>query len=605
MGSDQSDSSQPPQTTTVAEALALALRHHEAGDSEQAEAIYQQILAAHPQHVDALHLSGVLALQSGRCQLAARLLERAITGNPDFAEAHYNLANTLRELEQYEDAVAAYQRALELKPDFVEAHINLASILHDLGRLDEAEASYRRAIGVQPNVPEAHCNLGLVLGAQGDFEAAKASFCKTAEIAPDFAAGYVNMANLQRQLGQPDEALATLREGVARNSESAELYFYLANLLVDADQGDTPLAALREAILTHGDVRAGEWYEEAIAAYRATLALRPDFAEAHNNLGNALQLADRYHEAIEAHKRAIELDASFAEAHCNIANALKSVGRTDDAIEHCHQAIALRPDFGAAYYNLATIHGKARCQEPAINALESWLSYEPDNAIATHMHAALTGRTVPERAADDYVRLIFDSFAKSFDQRLTNLRYRAPDLVAQALAGEELKPDKSLDVLDIGCGTGLSGLALRPYAKRLVGVDLSQGMLTKARQRECYDELTEAELTQFLSGQNQAYDLIAAVDTLTYFGALESVFTGIAGALRDQGRLIFTVKQAQETDDGFQILISGRYCHGAAYLQRVMAEAGLTLTSSFSAELRREFGEPVLGYVIAARKLRG
>ena len=221
-----------------------------------------------------------------------------------------------------------------------------------------------------------------------------------------------------------------------------------------------------------------------------------------------------------------------------------------------------------------------------------------------HMHAALTGRTVPERAADDYVRLIFDGFAKSFDQRLTNLRYRAPDLVAQALAGEGLEPDKSLDVLDIGCGTGLSGLALRPYAKRLVGVDLSQGMLTRARQRECYDELTEAELTQFLSGQNQAYDLIAAVDTLVYFGALESVFTGIAGALRDEGRLIFTVEQAQETDDGFQILISGRYCHGAAYLQRVMAEAGLTLTSSFSAELRREFGEPVLGYVIAARKLR-
>ena len=116
--------------------------------------------------------------------------------------------------------------------------------------------------------------------------------------------------------------------------------------------------------------------------------------------------------------------------------------------------------------------------------------------------------------------------------------------------------------------------------------------------------MTEAELTQFLSGQNQAYDLVVAVDTLVYFGALDTVFTGVAEALRVGGRLIFTVEQAKEADDGFQILISGRYCHGAAYLQRVLAEAGLTLTSSFGAELRREFDEPVLGYVIAARKLR-
>jgi predicted TPR repeat methyltransferase len=90
---------------------------------------------------------------------------------------------------------------------------------------------------------------------------------------------------------------------------------------------------------------------------------------------------------------------------------------------------------------------------------------------------------VPDRASDDYVRRTFDHFADAFDENLRDLGYRAPQLVAEALerhrgaAGDVVK----LDVLDAGAGTGLCGPLLRDRAGTLVGVDLSSGMLEKAR----------------------------------------------------------------------------------------------------------------------------
>ena len=112
------------------------------------------------------------------------------------------------------------------------------------------------------------------------------------------------------------------------------------------------------------------------------------------------------------------------------------------------------------------------------------------------MLAACSGRDVPARASDAFVEKTFDSFAASFDSKLASLAYRAPALVAEMLAHCGVNASRSLDVLDAGCGTGLCGPFLAPYARRLVGVDLSQGMLAKARARNAYDELAKSELTK-------------------------------------------------------------------------------------------------------------
>ena len=134
------------------------------------------------------------------------------------------------------------------------------------------------------------------------------------------------------------------------------------------------------------------------------------------------------------------------------------------------------------------------------------------------MLAACTGRDVPPRASQGFVVGIFDVFAASFESKLASLSYRAPALVAAMLEDSGLQPSKSLDVLDAGCGTGLCGPLVAPYARRLTGVDLSAGMLARAKEKNVYDALVQGELTEYLRGSSDAFDLIVSADTLVYFG---------------------------------------------------------------------------------------
>src|SRR5262249_12915684 len=190
----------------------------------------------------------------------------------------------------------------------------------------------------------------------------------------------------------------------------------------------------------------------------------------------------------------------------------------------------------------------------------------PEDPIALHMIAACTGRDVPARASNGFVERTFDSFAGSFESKLQKLSYRAPALVGAVLEKSGLSPSKRLDVLDAGCGTGLCGSLVAPYARRLTGVDLSEGMLAHAKEKHVYDELTKAELTQYLRGAREAFDLIVSADTLVYFGDLEAVFTAAAAALRDGGLFVFTLEHAgSEPDSGYRLELHGRYSHSRAY----------------------------------------
>jgi predicted TPR repeat methyltransferase len=218
------------------------------------------------------------------------------------------------------------------------------------------------------------------------------------------------------------------------------------------------------------------------------------------------------------------------------------------------------------------------------------------------MVAAATGQDVPGRSPDDYVRTLFDDFAATFDQKLAALNYRGPELVLQALGQILGIPQGDLDVLDAGCGTGLCGPGLRPYARRLVGVDLSPAMLELARHRKVYDEIVTAELTEHLTSVPQAYDVIVAADTLIYFGELPTLFAACHQSLRQDGLLVFTVELLTAGDSGFRLLFSGRYGHSEDYLRSSLIAAGLSIVDLEQATLRQESGHGVAGLVVTARR---
>jgi predicted TPR repeat methyltransferase len=234
--------------------------------------------------------------------------------------------------------------------------------------------------------------------------------------------------------------------------------------------------------------------------------------------------------------------------------------------------------------------------------------------VAAHLLAALGADATPPRAADAYVKQTFDRFAADFDATLARLDYRAPELVAEALARALGPPRGDMDVLDLGCGTGLCAPLLRPRARRLIGVDLSPAMLERARRRGGYDTLHEGELTAFLREHTASWDVIACADTLCYLGDLGPALRAAATALRREGVLVFTVERMTEAHTSrespagaaahpFALEPHGRYLHDEAYVRAALAAAGFAAEAA-RVTLRMEGGRPVEGLLCLARPAR-
>lgn len=153
---------------TIADTLAIAIQHHQAGRLAQAEQLYRQILQQQPDRVEVLHRLAMLASQVGKYEKAIPFYQKVLALQPNFAEARFNLASALHNQDKIEEAIAHYQQGLTLNPNYPEVHVNLGAALKAQGRLEEAIARYQQAIALQPNSPKAHYNLALALLQQGD-----------------------------------------------------------------------------------------------------------------------------------------------------------------------------------------------------------------------------------------------------------------------------------------------------------------------------------------------------------------------------------------------------------------------------------------------------
>jgi protein O-GlcNAc transferase len=251
----------PMKQVRTDQAMQLAVQHHQAGKLAEAEKIYRQVLSREPRNPGALHLLGVIALQTGQLDAAIELIRKAIAIDPAAAEFHLNLGNALRSSGLLDQAVAAYRQALRLRPSHAQAHNNLGNALRELGLLDEAIAAYRRALQIAPALAEAHANLGSSLHDKGQLDEAIAAYRECLRLKPDYAVAHNNLGIALRDQGLLDDAVASYRQAVRFKPDYADAHNNLALAL--RDQG---------------------LLDEAVAACRRAVALKPDSAVFHSNL---------------------------------------------------------------------------------------------------------------------------------------------------------------------------------------------------------------------------------------------------------------------------------------------------------------------------------
>ncbi|MBU1162598.1 MAG: tetratricopeptide repeat protein [Proteobacteria bacterium] len=299
--------------------------------------------------------------------------------------------------------------------------------------------------------------------------------------------------------------------------------------------------------------------EETLMFYRFSFGIKWNDPQGHNRLGIILINQGKLFEGITAFLRAISLSPGYAEAYHNLGNALAAQNEP----------------------------------EKALAAFEEAKKLNPTNETAHHMVNALSGRQSPYPPRN-FVRKLFDQYAPFFERHLNALTYQAPENLKAAL-------EKSCNInpffhnaIDLGCGTGLSGLAFVCITERLSGIDISANMIEKAARKKIYDELITGDICQVLQSRHwQQYDLFIAVDVLAYIGRLEKLFRTVRNKATDSASFIFTTESCRGSD--YLLMETGRYAHSRSYISKLCRRYDFILSSCEEIRIRKDRGKWIMG----------
>ncbi len=280
------------------------------------------------------------------------------------------------------------------------------------------------------------------------------------------------------------------------------------------------------------------------------------------------------------------------------ALAMKREGDLAGACEVMEQALERAPGFAPALQAVGELHLALGRTDEARAAFTALAAADPDDTFGARLHLArLSGAVAP--MSDAYIATLFDDYAPRFDKALREgLGYKGPELLRAAV--EQAAPGRHFSqMLDLGCGTGLAGEAFAPLCATMTGIDLSPGMVAKARARGLYAALEATSMEAFASTSAQRFDLMVAADVLVYVRDLEPLFAALAPLLTEGGLVAFSVQEARE---GVAMGEDLRFSHSRATVEQALAATGFATLSLTQASTRREKGVDVPGLVVVATK---
>jgi protein O-GlcNAc transferase len=374
---------------TIDEIFQKAIKYHQAGDLQQAENIYKEILIAEPNNFYALHYLGILNYQLKNYEFAIDYIKKALQINPTVADAYYNLGNIYKDCGQLDEAIINFQKSLELNPNNSDAYNNEGIIYKYDKKLDEAMSCFQKAIQLNPNNAIAHYNLGVIFQERKQFDNAVSCFQKVLLINPNIFAVYYNLGNIFQEQKQFDDAILNYQKAIELNPDLADLYYNFGTALQKKRRLDDAIANYQKAIeLDPNSIDAycnlGTAFQEkgqfdnAIVCYQKAIELNPRLADLYCNLGNTLKKEGRLEEAISNYRKAIQINPMFVEAYNNLGIALYTKGMLDEAIENYGIALVLQPDFVEAYVHLGTVYQNKGNLDKAEEYFRKALEIKPD-----------------------------------------------------------------------------------------------------------------------------------------------------------------------------------------------------------------------------------
>lgn len=550
--------------------------HYQNGELNEALDAYQLALKQEPDSPEILNAIGAINAQLGHLDTALDYIDKALKQNPQDTRILNSKANILARQNNFDEAISTYNQAIKIDPSYAVAFSGLGKCLFQNNKLATAEKAFQNALKLKPNFIEAKYNYALLLTKKEQWHEAIKLLEPIVTEHPNFVAALGQLGELYLQVGDNERALRVLDRRAELEPENGEAIHSLAQAMALTDH-----------------------LEESIEYYEKALMLEPHHKEANHNLANAYVKTGDTSKALTYYFKQIAVDP-LPESFFNIGVLMMYQERNKEAIEYFEHAAKADPSNLNIFLNLGSIYLKLQRHEEAVKSYEKALELEPSNAEVQYIVDALKEDTVPSRAPNEYLRNLFNQYADYYDEHLTKyLDYNVPQKLAQVLFDELACEREQWTVIDLGCGTGLSGEAFKPFARELIGIDISDKMIESAKKKNSYQKLIVGDIEEELK-QFHDIDLIVAADVFSYIGDLQVPLQLAYEALKTGGMLLFSVERITHGD--FILQKNMRYAHSKEYIETTANKANLKVVRCDNTVLRKQQKQPVEGFLVLLKK---
>ncbi|MCH9764359.1 MAG: tetratricopeptide repeat protein [Gammaproteobacteria bacterium] len=398
---------------------------------------------------------------------------------------------------------------------------------------------------------------------------------------------------------QQKQTIHALSNQLAHTKNPIDKLFYrgvIALLKEDLDTAEATFLDVLTQDRTYADARSNlgvislkrNHSQQAITYFSETLGFDETHENARNNLAATFIHHNRFENARIHYQILLKSYPKNPEYRYNAGVAEMALGHLKEACEHFNVILKQNPNHSASLTNLASIASRLNKTSDAIDYLKRAKAANPSDTSSAFMLDALTEEAPMRTASNDYTKNLFDNYALHYEKHMHDtLNYSVPQHIAKCLHQLILEPTPN--TLDIGCGTGLTGIVLRELSLLLTGIDLSPNMLIEAEQKAIYDELFEVDAIQFLSQENNPFSLIVAADVLPYFSELDTLFKYIKKTLISSGLFVFTTEISDTTD--WTLQKTARFAHHTDYITTLAKQHGFEILSQQSLTARKHHNE--------------